>query len=78
MLVTLLIAVVGMVVGFPCQKPPVSEMPYCNTSLSFEDRAGLLVAKMETAEIIPQLLTNAPAIKNLGVEEYNYWSEVLF
>ena len=50
-------------------------LPYQDTSLSFEDRAADLVARMTLEEKVSQTGRSAPAIKRLGVSAYNYWRE---
>lgn len=51
--------------------------PYQDTSLSFDERAKDLVARMTVDEKVPQLINDAPAIPRLGVREYNWWNEGL-
>ena len=51
--------------------------PWLDTSLSFEERAASMVAKMTVAEKINQLRDTAPAISRLGLSSYNYWNEAL-
>jgi len=46
-------------------------------SLSFEERAASLVAKMTVGEKIRQLDDRPPAIARLGLPAYNYWNEAL-
>ncbi len=50
-------------------------LPYQNESLSFEERAADLVARMTLEEKISQLGYNTPAIARLGVSGYYYWRE---
>ena len=52
-------------------------LPYQNTKLSFEERAADLVSRMTLEEKISQMQYQAPAIKHLGIPEYNWWSECL-
>jgi hypothetical protein len=66
----------GAATAYPCEKSPVKDEPYCNRTLPAEERARLLVDRMTVGEVVPQLLTQAIAIDKLGVEAYNYWSEV--
>ena len=52
--------------------------PYLNDSLTAEERALDLVSRMTPAEKYAQLnAQTAPAIKRLGVREYDWWSEGL-
>lgn len=51
-------------------------LPYQDTSLSFEERAADLVARMTLEEKAAQTAAkNAPAISRLGVQSYYYWRE---
>lgn len=50
-------------------------LPYQNESLTFEERAADLVARMTLEEKISQLGYNTPAIARLGVSSYYYWRE---
>jgi len=56
----------------------MSDIPaYRNESLSFEERAKDLLAKMTLEEKVTQMLHNAPAIPRLGIPEYSWWNEAL-
>ena len=57
-----------------CQSKPQSDMPFCDTSKSFMDRAVDLVSRMTTAEKIGQTSTIAPAIPRFGIKDYNWRS----
>ena len=57
-----------------CQSKPQSDMPFCDTSKSFMERAVDLVSRMTTAEKIGQTSTIAPAIPRFGVKDYNWRS----
>ena len=49
-------------------------LPYQDTSLSFEERAADLVARMTLEEKAAQTAAkNTPAISRLGVNSYYYW-----
>lgn len=51
-------------------------LPYQDTSLSFEERAADLVARMTLAEKATQTAGKGKnAISRLGVKDYNYWRE---
>ena len=50
---------------------------YLDASLSFEERAEDLVARMTVDEKIAQTLYFAPAVERLGVPDYNWWNECL-
>ena len=46
-------------------------------SISFEERADLLIKAMTLEEKAAQFLNETPAIPRLGVPEYNWWNESL-
>lgn len=50
---------------------------YRNESLSFEERAADLVARMTLEEKVLQMKDVAPAIERLGVPAYGWWNEGL-
>ena len=60
-----------------CQSKPQSDMPFCNTSLSFMKRAQDLESRLSISEKIAQTSTNAPAIPRLGIKAYNWRSNCL-
>lgn len=45
--------------------------------MNFEEKAKELVSKMTLEEKCAQTRYNSPAIKHLGIKEYNYWNEAL-
>ncbi len=55
----------------------MSKPAYLDETLSFEQRARDLVARMTVQEAADQLCFNAPAIPRLGVKAYNWWNEAL-
>ena len=57
-----------------CQSKPQSDMPFCDTSKSFMERAVDLVSRLTTAEKISQTSTIAPAIPRFGIKDYNWRS----
>ena len=57
-----------------CQSKPQSDMPFCDTSKSFMERAVDLVSRLTTAEKIQQTSTIAPAISRFGIKDYNWRS----
>ena len=61
----------------PCRDPssPVARYPFCNASLPIETRIADGIARMSVAEKISSLGSNAGAIKELGLNAYNWWSE---
>ncbi len=50
---------------------------YLDESLSFEERAEVLVSEMTLEEKVYQTLHGAPSIDRLDVKAYNYWNEAL-
>ncbi len=63
-----------MFLAASCSEKP---LPYLDTSLSFEERAADLVARMTLEEKIAQMSYEAPAIERLGIPAYNWWNECL-
>jgi beta-glucosidase len=59
-----------------CSKPEPVET-WRDPSISVEDRAADLVARMTLEEKAKQVGHTAPAIPRLGVPEYNWWNEGL-
>lgn len=55
----------------------VSNYAFCNTSLSYEERAGDLVSRLTLEEKVQQLGDDAKGIPRLGVPFYRWWSEAL-
>lgn len=64
---------------FACDKSntETSQFPFCNTSLSYEQRAKDLVSRLTLKEKVQQLVNTAPGISRLGVPAYEWWSEAL-
>ena len=60
-----------------CQSKPQSELPFCDTSLSFMARAQDLESRLTTSEKIAQTSSIAPAIPRLGIKDYNWRSNCL-
>ncbi|MBV9180368.1 MAG: glycoside hydrolase family 3 C-terminal domain-containing protein [Acidobacteria bacterium] len=54
-----------------------TNLPYMNTKLSPEERAGDLVHRMTLEEKASQLVNQARAIPRLRVPAYDWWSEAL-
>jgi len=61
----------------PQPKKPAYPFPFLDPTLRIEDRVGDLVGRMTLEEKIGQMMNAAPAIKRLGVPEYNWWNECL-
>ncbi|KAJ7946159.1 Beta-D-xylosidase-like protein [Quillaja saponaria] len=62
--------------NYACHKGS-SQFPFCNTSLSYEDRAKDLVSRLTLQEKVQQLVNAAAGISRLGVPAYEWWSEAL-
>ena len=64
---------------YPCASGSIAaKLPFCNTSLSFEDRAkDLIYNQLETSELINITGNTAYAIPRLGISAYQWWSEAL-
>jgi beta-glucosidase len=56
---------------------PVRPFPFQNPALPLEQRVDDLVSRMTLEEKTGQMLYNAPAIRRLGIPEYNWWGEAL-
>lgn len=54
-----------------------STLAFCNTSLSFIDRATDLVSRLSLQEKVQQLVNKATGVPRLGVPKYEWWSEAL-
>lgn len=52
-----------------------ASMPFCNSSLSLDERVADAVGRMTISEKIGALGTATPAIPSLGLLSYNWWSE---
>eukprot|EP01084_Bolivina_argentea_P283736 486031_1 len=67
----------------PCNSTNVSSLPFCNTKLSFEQRAHDLVYNQEAkqpnyAAILQGLTPNgAKPVPSLNIPGYNWWNEAL-
>ena len=60
-----------------CQSQPQSDMPFCDSSLSFMERAVDLVSRLNITEKINQTSSYASAIPRLGIKDYNWRSNCL-
>lgn len=56
---------------------PSREYPFRNPSLTVEQRAADLVARLSLEEKIAQMLNRTPAIERLGIPSYDWWNECL-
>ncbi|GFY90052.1 glycosyl hydrolase family protein [Actinidia rufa] len=64
---------------FACNKndPNTRDYLFCNTTLSYLDRAKDLVSRLTLEEKAQQLVNKAKGISRLGVPAYEWWSEAL-
>eukprot|EP00730_Choanoeca_flexa_P001726 TRINITY_DN10757_c0_g2_i2.p1 TRINITY_DN10757_c0_g2~~TRINITY_DN10757_c0_g2_i2.p1 ORF type:complete len:763 (+),score=148.49 TRINITY_DN10757_c0_g2_i2:115-2403(+) len=49
--------------------------PWYDARLQYSERVAMLVGNMTVAELIPQMIKEAPAIPRLGLPRYSYWCE---
>jgi len=56
---------------------PVYDYPFRNPSLTIEQRAADLVARLTLDEKIAQMLNKTPAIERLNIPPYDWWNECL-
>lgn len=57
--------------------PNQSNYTFCNTSLTYSERAKDLVSRLTLQEKVQQLVNTAAGIPRLGVPAYEWWSEAL-
>lgn len=64
---------------YACDKndPKTSTYAFCNTSLSYADRAKDFVSRLTLQEKVAQLVNTASGVSRLGVPAYEWWSEAL-
>lgn len=55
----------------------VSTFGFCDSKLSYDDRAKDLVDRMTLAEKVKQLGNSAKGVPRLGLPKYEWWSEAL-
>ncbi len=68
---------VFLVLSLKSQSQSAPDFAWLNTSLTYTERAELLVSEMTLDEKISQLVNTSPAIPRLNVQEYNWWNECL-
>lgn len=51
--------------------------PFQNETLPVEQRVNNLISQMTLEEKVAQLFDKTPAIKRLGIKQYNWWNEAL-
>ena len=54
-----------------------AQTSFRDSSLPIEERVDLLISQMTIDEKISQLMSDAPAIKRLGIPKYDWWNESL-
>ena len=54
-----------------------AQTSFRDSSLPIEERVDLLISQMTIDEKISQLMSDAPAIKSLGIPKYDWWNESL-
>lgn len=62
---------------YGCNNKLVKDLPFCNTTLSYKDRANDLVSRLTLQEKVQQLVNTASGISRLDVPAYEWWSEAL-
>eukprot|EP01018_Ginkgo_biloba_P014421 Gb_10190 [translate_table: standard] len=55
----------------------IKDLAFCDSSLSYEDRAKDLVHRLTLTEKVGQLGNTAAGISRLGIPKYEWWSEAL-
>lgn len=65
---------------YACDKndPNTNKYQFCNTSLTYSDRAKDLVSRLTLDEKSQQLVNTAQGIPRLGIPTYEWWSEALY
>eukprot|EP00257_Ricinus_communis_P020591 XP_015579855.1 probable beta-D-xylosidase 5 isoform X2 [Ricinus communis] len=65
--------------NFACDKnsPQTNDYSFCNTSLSYQDRAKDLISRLTLQEKVQQVVNHAAGIPRLGIPAYEWWSEAL-
>lgn len=76
-----MLAATGGLVMVSCNQSTPSPTPDCPIYLdptrAIEERVNDLLSRMTLEEKISQMGNEAPAIKRLGIPEYNWWNEAL-
>ena len=61
-----------------CQQLPLAALPYCNSTLTMDERADDLLARLTTTELVSQMQGTTPAaIPRLGLAEATFGGEAL-
>ncbi len=56
-----------------CDTVVARQLPFCNTSLSFETRAWDIINRLTTAEKVPLMVNSAGGVARLGIAPYQWW-----
>ncbi len=64
-----------------CEFLPSSALPFCNVTLSFEDRVADLVSRIQPSELAPMFTTffdtTSNGVPSLQIPPYQWWGEAL-
>ena len=61
-----------------CQQLPLAALPYCNSTLSMDERVDDLLARLNTTELVSQMQGTTPAaIPRLGLTGVTFGGEAL-
>eukprot|EP00253_Pinus_taeda_P027703 PITA_27703 len=55
----------------------IKDLPFCDKSLSFLERAKDLVSRLTLAEKVGQMGSSTSGVQRLGIPKYEWWSEAL-
>ena len=58
-----------------CQSPPISELPFCNISLTLEERVDDYVSRVPVENQTLMMGNRAEGYDELGIPSYQWWSE---
>eukprot|EP01147_Barroeca_monosierra_P003867 gene3868-8389_t len=60
-----------------CDVKPGKSLPFCNTSLPYNERVADLVSRIPTSDLPGLFVNGASGITELGIASYQWWSEAL-
>lgn len=60
-----------------CDNKLIADLPFCNGSLSLDERVDDLVARIPLEETFGLLVNNASEVKSVHLPAYGWWSEAL-
>ncbi len=67
----------ALIVLVSCNKKQTHSYKFQNSNLQTSERVIDLIAQLSLAEKVSQMQYDVPAIKRLGIPEYNWWNECL-